>query len=171
MTAGSPTSGDGTGRAAELSRLALRRGVRATPFGAAAGALLGLIGGGTDNGLTANETALMMAALLGFGLVPAAVAAISVARRVRFGSSGTLERWGTGIGGAALTGLGWGAIGAVVSFGAGSLVDLNVNLGGLMTTAIGAGAVAGVVSGLLVLLASLTARGRDASGAPSGQPQ
>lgn len=145
-------------RLTTLTRLAARRGVRAAPFGAAVGAILGLIGGGADNGLTSNETSLMMAALLGFGLVPATVAAISVARGVRFSTGRALGRWGVGIGSALLAGVAWGAIGAVVTHGAGSIVDLNLDLGALLTTAIGASALAGGISGLLVMLASLTAR-------------
>lgn len=150
-----------------LVHLAIRRGVRAAPFGAAAGAILGLIGGDTDNGLTASETALMMAALLGFGLVPALVAAVSVARRVRFSGGATLGRWGAAIGYAGLASLAWGAIGAAVTFGVGSLADLNLDLGGVMTTSVGASAIAGAASGLLVMLASLTDR---ASSTPADHP-
>jgi hypothetical protein len=145
-----------------LARLAARRGVRAAPFGAVAGAILGIVGGGgADSALTASETALVMAALLGFALVPAVVAAISVARRLRLSADSGPVSWIRAIGYGAMAGAAWAAVGALVMYGAGTLVELNLNLGGLLMTVIGAGVVAGGLCGLLVKLASLTAR-RDA---------
>jgi len=165
----SPNTGEmPASQAKPLVRLAARRGVRAAPFGAVVGAILGIIGGGSaDNGLTSSETALVMAALLGFALVPAVVAAISVARRLRLSTDSGPGSWVRAIGYGATAGAAWAMIGALVTYGAGSIVDLNLNLGGLLTTVTGAGVLAGGLSGLLVKLASLTSRG-DAAATSQG---
>lgn len=165
MTAAPLSSGptSTTGERGTLARLAARRGVRTAPFGTVVGALLGLIAGGAeDAAMSSSESALVMAALIGFALAPATVAGISVARYLRAAGSGGASSWAASIGYAAIVGAAWGAIGALVTYTAGSLVDLNLSLGGLVMTVIGAGTAIGAFTGLLVKLASLTARGGSA---------
>ena len=150
-----------------LARVAFIHGARAVPLGLAVGALMGWFAAQSDDSMRdTGESVKLTALIVGFILVPSAVAAFRVARSVRddwAGGGVTLLLRRTAV--SALAGAAWGIAGAALALTLGQLGALDLAAQPLAILGLGFGLAAGAALGLLVS-AVRAFTGRTAESAP-----